>query len=45
MRIQSLIAMGKDYLILGALGVSVLMVIAFVVYKFLLKGKKKFKVS
>lgn len=45
MRIQNLIAMGKEYFILGVFGIAVLMAVVFVVYKFLLKGKKKFTFS
>ena len=43
MRISSLIAMGKEYLLSGVIGISIVIVLALVVYKFLLKGKKKIK--
>lgn len=43
MRISSLIAMGKEYLLLGVIGISIVIVLALVVYKFLLKGQKKIK--
>lgn len=42
MRIQDLIMIGKEYFILGAIGISVMLAILFAAYKFLLKGKKKF---
>ena len=45
MGIQNLIAMGKEYFILGVFGIALLMAAVFVVYKFLLKGKKKFTFS
>lgn len=45
MRIVDLISMGKEYLILGVIGISIIMVIVFAVYRFLLKGKKKCKLS
>lgn len=41
MRIVDLVSMGKEYLVLGVFAIFVIMVITFIVYKCLLKGKKK----
>lgn len=45
MRIASLISMAEEYFVLGAIGISVLLTLVLVVYKFLLKGNKKLKFS